>query len=90
MFEKEKIDEGLANAKAGIGAVYKNQESYEDAARMYGEAMEAFNDPIFIGRTKQNLASVYHSMAESTGNKDHEKQAKKLEKEAAKLLNANA
>jgi tetratricopeptide (TPR) repeat protein len=86
IFEREEVDEGLANAKAGIAAVYRNQNSLEEAANAYEEAFETFNDPIFIGRTKKNLAEVYLEMAETTGDKEQVKLAKKLEKEAEKLL----
>ncbi len=88
IFEKEKIPEGLANAKAGIAAVHRNQDSLEGAARTYEEAIEIYSEPLFVGRTKQNLAEIYNEMAGITGSKDHAKLAKKLEEEAAKLLSA--
>jgi tetratricopeptide (TPR) repeat protein len=90
IFDKESIPEGLANAKAGIAAVHRNQDSLEEAAKAYEEAIETFNEPIFTGRTKQNLAEIYSELAGTTGNKDHSKMAKKLEKEAKKLLSANS
>ncbi|MBU2560233.1 tetratricopeptide repeat protein [archaeon] len=90
IFEKEEVPEGLAPAKAGIAAVHKNQENLEEAARIYEEALEIFSEPIFTGHTKQNLAEVYHEMAKATGNKDHESRAKKLKKEAKKLLSAKS
>lgn len=88
IFEKEEVPEGLAHAKAGIAAVHKNQNSLAEAARIYEEAMEIFPEPLFAGRTRHNLAEVYREMAKTTGNKDHAKLAKKLEKEAKKLLSA--
>jgi tetratricopeptide (TPR) repeat protein len=88
IFEKEDVKEGLAHAKAGIAAVHKNQEKLEEAAKIYEEAMEIFSEPVFTGHTKQNLAEIYNEMAEAAGNKDHAKLAKKLEKEAKKLLSA--
>lgn len=88
IFEREQVPEGLANAKAGIAAVHKNQNSFAKAAKIYEEALGIFSEPLFAGRTKQNLAEVYSEMADATGNKEHERRAKKLEKEAAKLLSA--
>lgn len=90
IFEKEEVDEGLANAKAGIAAVYRNQGSLEKAAEMYEEAIAIFEEPLSQGRTKQNLAETYRDMAETTGEKSHLKKAEKLEKEAEELLKSTA
>lgn len=88
IFEREQIGEALGHAKAGIAAVYRNQGAFEDAARMYEEAIAIFNekDPVLSGRTKQNLAATYRDMAKATGKKGHLKNAEKLEREAEELL----
>ncbi len=88
IFEKEKIEEGQGHAKAGIAAVYRHQGAFDDAARMYEEAVAIFKekDPVILGRTKQNLAATYRDIAKTTGKKGHLKKAKRLEKEAAELL----
>lgn len=86
IFKKEQSGEGLGHAKAGIAAVYRNQGEFRDAARMYEEAIALFENPVFLGRTKQNLAATYQDMAKTTGKEEHLKKAEKFEREAAELL----
>lgn len=84
-FRKEKCEEGLGHAKAGIAAVYRNRGAFEDAAKTYEEAIALFKEPVLLGRTKQNLALTYKDIAKTTGKKEYFKKAEKLEGEVAEL-----
>lgn len=85
IFKKEQVAEGLGHAKAGIAAVHRSRGAFSDAAAMYEEAIAIFTEPLFIGRTKQNLAATYRDMARTTREDVHLKKAENLEREVAEL-----